>query len=44
MLAKLDELAHKVGKRLHAFAFGTTIALGTVLFSQVGQSCAISGQ
>jgi len=44
MLEKLGELAHKVGKTLHAFAFGTTIALGTVLLSQMGQSCAISGQ
>jgi hypothetical protein len=44
MLEKLSELAQKLGNRLHAFAFGTTIALGTALFSQVGQSCAISGQ
>ena len=44
MLEKLSELTRKLGNRLHAFAFGTTIALGTVLFSQVGQSCAITGQ
>ena len=40
----LSELAHSLGKRLHAFALGTTLALGAVLFSLVGQSCAISGQ
>ena len=44
MLDKLGELTRKFGKRLHAFALGTTLALGAVLFSQVGQSCAISGQ
>lgn len=44
MLEKLSELARRLGRRLHAFALGTTIALGAVLFSQVGQSCAISGQ
>jgi len=44
MLEKLGQLAQKLGNRLHAFAFGTTVALGTVLFSQVGQTCAISGQ
>ena len=44
MLIKLGELARRAGKRLHAFAFGTTLALGAALFSQVGQSCAVSGQ
>jgi hypothetical protein len=44
MLSKLGELARHTGKRLHAFALGTTLALAAVLFSQVGQSCAISGQ
>jgi len=44
MLDKLSELARRLGSRLHAFALGTTLALGAVLFSLVGQSCAISGQ
>ena len=44
MLYKLSELARRTGRRLHAFAIGSTLALGAVLFSQVGQSCAISGQ
>jgi hypothetical protein len=44
MLDKLGKLARKLGRRLHAFALGTTLALGAVLFSLVGQSCAISGQ
>jgi hypothetical protein len=44
MLDKLSELARRASRRLHAFAIGTTLALGAVLFSQVGQSCAISGQ
>ena len=44
MLDKLSELTRKLGRRLHAFALGTTLALGAVLFSLMGQSCAISGQ
>jgi hypothetical protein len=44
MLNKLRKLARRAGRRLHAFALGSTLALGAVLFSQVGQSCAISGQ
>jgi len=44
MVNKLGEFARRARKRLHAFAFGTTLALAAVLFSQVGQSCAISGQ
>ncbi|MFN2219204.1 MAG: hypothetical protein ACK2UA_11405 [Anaerolineae bacterium] len=44
MLDRVSELTRRAGKRLHAFAIGTTLALGAVLFSQVGQSCAISGQ
>lgn len=44
MLNKLGGLVRRAGRRLHAFAIGTTLALAAVLFSQVGQSCAISGQ
>lgn len=44
MLDKLSKLARKLGTRIHSFALGTTIALGAVLLSQAGQSCAISGQ
>jgi hypothetical protein len=44
MLDKIREVARRLGTRMHAFALGTTMALGAVLLSQVGQGCAISGQ
>lgn len=44
MLDKWSESAQRFGARIHSFAVGTTIALGAVLLSQAGQSCAISGQ
>jgi hypothetical protein len=44
MLKRLGGLTGEVRRRIHSFALGTTLALGVILVSQLGQSCAISGQ
>jgi len=44
MLRRLSELTDELVRKIHSFALGTTLALGVILLSQLGQSCAISGQ
>jgi hypothetical protein len=44
MLDRLGGLTSEVRRKIHSFALGSTLALGVILLSQLGQSCAISGQ
>lgn len=44
MFKRLGMLVDELRRRIHSFALGTTLALGVILLSQLGQSCAISGQ
>ena len=44
MLKRLSVFAGELRRKIHSFALGTTLALGVILLSQLGQSCAISGQ
>ena len=44
MLRRLSGLTDELRRKIHSFALGTTLALGVILLSQLGQSCAISGQ
>lgn len=44
MLKRLGVLTGELCRKIHSFALGTTLALSVILLSQLGQSCAISGQ
>jgi hypothetical protein len=44
MLSKLDELLRRWRTKIHSFTLGTTLALGAILASQVGQTCTLGGQ
>lgn len=44
MLKRLSEHAGELRRKMHSFAMGTTVALGVILASRLGQSCVISGQ
>jgi hypothetical protein len=44
VLHRLSEHLQNLGRRLHSFSLGSTLALLAVLLGQMGQSCAITGQ